>query len=39
VHHSDVIIADIRIWELNAPAPAGFSLDDPRGETMNGVHF
>jgi len=37
VDHSDLVVTNIRVWELDVPEPAGFALDDPDGAIMNGI--
>jgi len=37
--HNDLIVKDIRLWEVKAPYPSGFDVDDPKGDIMNGIRF
>ncbi|MDD5705317.1 MAG: hypothetical protein PHR35_05290 [Kiritimatiellae bacterium] len=37
--HNDVIVKNIRIWELKSPDPSGFALVDPPDGTLNGIVF
>ncbi len=39
VDHADIIVKDISIWSLKVEDFKGFTLDNPQGETMNGIYY